>query len=372
MIKQIYDRTLATPLLTDDITHIVQHLRFSTKLPGGFSICSFDMRMDWQKAFEFITSRHGYRLVITDDALDPKHILFEGRIEDPTISPGTVGATAYGYWASLSDVPYWTAYNATLDVITKAVLTANCPSISSDQSHIATTDVAIISTDATLDIYPNQIIENGLAGAVTTGIIWDAAVWENKWNATGNYLPLFYLTARAPTTIDWDVRLQDFNAFDYALPLGNLWNDAYAIYTASSVLTRTATNPNAASIAKYGVTRRYVIPNLGEVAAAYAQAQRDKWITEHKDVHPRFGSCVLGEYAYNTNGIRYPSSWVRAGQVLRISDLVPATGDLSAVTLDGLRTFFIIETEYDEEARTNRLTLDTESTSLDSLLARKL
>ena len=61
---------------------------------------------------------------------------------------------------------------------------------------------------------------------------------------------------------------------------------------------------------------------------------------------------------------------VRAGEVIRISDLVPAT--VAAPAFDSLRTFFILETQYD--AITNRLTIvpDRPSTDFTKLVTRSV
>ena len=61
---------------------------------------------------------------------------------------------------------------------------------------------------------------------------------------------------------------------------------------------------------------------------------------------------------------------VRAGDVIRIDDLVPASADLDAVTLDGLRTFHIVETEYDHLSNTLRLQPDLSQRTLARVLQR--
>ncbi len=81
---------------------------------------------------------------------------------------------------------------------------------------------------------------------------------------------------------------------------------------------------------------------------------------------------ILGDFVKDGNGIKYPSSYVRAGDVIRIDDLVPTTGDLSTVTLDSLRTFYLIETEYDLDRRELRIVPDTDNMRLDAILARRL
>ncbi len=79
---------------------------------------------------------------------------------------------------------------------------------------------------------------------------------------------------------------------------------------------------------------------------------------------------TVGAWVYDVNGIRYPSSWIKAGEVIRIRDLVPATTMLIDYAADGLRTFTILETNYNAMSATNELIFDTDNPTLDAILAR--
>ena len=358
----LYNRNLTTPILDDVITTKIQNLRFSTKLHGGFHICSFRLKADIPEAWEWLTKKTFYRLVITDKA----KTLWEGRIEDLELTMGHAGATAYGYYANLSDVPYATAYNANADVVIKAILTANCAQISSVQTNItATGGPAITSAAAStyLDIYPNEIVEKLADFSDTTNNAkWYFAIWEDR-------VP--YLFARSASSVDWLISLRDLARFKLKHRGGDLWNSCYAIYDAAG-LTRTATTTDTDSIAVHGLTRSYVVPQLGTVAAAAAQSFRDAWLKDHKDVWPKLEDIVVGGTVYDTNGVAFPSSWVRAGDVIRIKDLVPASADLDTVSRDALRTFYIVETDYNVDSKQLKIIPDTESSSLDAILAKKL
>ena len=61
---------------------------------------------------------------------------------------------------------------------------------------------------------------------------------------------------------------------------------------------------------------------------------------------------------------------VRAGEVIRIADLVPYS--VSTPEFDRLRTFFINETEYDAIANTLRIVPDRPSTDLIKILIRSI
>lgn len=357
---KLYDRDLTTPVLVDNLTEKVQGLEFSTRLPGGFHICSFKLKADLPKAWTWISQYAFYRIVITDG----KKTLFEGRLEDIELGAGNAGATAYGYFANLTDYPYRTAYNAVASVVIKAVLTAACTQISADQTHIDATDVTITSgADASyLDIYPNQIVDKLTAFSDSTKGQWDFAIWEDR---------IAYLTKRAVSSVNWGVNLGDLASFKLKHRAGDMWNSVYAVYDAGG-LARTADADDTASQAKYGLTRQYVVPNLGTVAAAAAQGNRDGWLESHKDIWPKLEDITLGPTVFDSNGVPFPSSWVRAGEVIRIKDLVPATGQLDTVTRDALRTFFIVETNYNADTGENSLVVETESADLDAILARSL
>ena len=178
---------------------------------------------------------------------------------------------------------------------------------------------------------------------------------------------------RSVTAVDWLVNLSDLAAFRLTHRGSDLWNAAYAKYGAN----RTADADNTASQDKYGdgtnaFERKWVVPDVGAVAQASAEAARDAWVTEHAEIYPKLEEIVLGGEVYNANGVPYPSCWVRAGEVIRIRDLVPASETLDSVTRDALRTFYIVETNYNARSNTNRLVVDTEAASLDAILARGL
>lgn len=359
---KLYDNDLAADpaILIDNLTTKVQGLKFSTRLSGGFHTCTFRIKADLPEAWDWISNFVFYRVKITD----VNKTLWEGRIEDIELTAGHAGATAYGYYANLTDVPYNTAYNDVASVVIKAVLTANCAQISSDQSNINATDTTITSAadSSYLDIYPDKLFEKLLTFSDSTNGKWYFSIWEDR-------IP--YLKKRDASSLDWQVNLGDLARFRLKHRGGDLWNSVYVIYEDGGI-ARTADAVDTNSQAKYGLTREYVIPDLGTVVAGAAQNARDGWLEDHKDIFPKLEEITLGDTVFDANGVSYPSSWVRAGEVIRIRDLVPVTSDLDVVERDALRTFFIVETNYNADNRQNRIVVDTESTDLDAILARNL
>jgi len=226
---KLFDRNLSSPVIIEDLTTQVENLRFSTKLSGGYNACSFTMQKTIMDSWKWMTDRAFYRLIVEDG----QKILFEGRVEDRSIVGGSLGVTAYGYYANLTDIPYNTAYNAVASVVVKAILTAVCTQISSDQTNIDTTDIAITSAadSSYLDIYPQQLVEKLLAfsDSGNTGK-WYFAIWEDR-------IP--YMYERSVSSVDWLVNLRDLARFRLTHRGADLWNAAYAVY-ANGGLARTA------------------------------------------------------------------------------------------------------------------------------------
>lgn len=363
MEVKLYNRDLASPTLVADITERIQGLKFSTRLNGGYHICTFSIKEDIGFAWQRVTSRPFYRLLITDRY----QTLWEGRLEDFEINQGRVKVTAYGYYANLSDVPYATAYNDTATNVLKAALTAACTQISSDQTNMAATGISIPSTagEDYLDITPQELVEKLLAFSDATNSKWYFAIWENR-------VP--WLIKRSTATIHWMVSLRagDFAQFRLQHRAADLYNSAYAVYTNGGVVTRTANADNAESQSKYGLTRRAVVPNLGEVAAATAQSARDGYLADHKDIWPRVTNWVLGSKVGDGSGKLWPTAYVRAGQTIRIRDLIPASAQLDATTRDAMSTFYIVETSYDADRAELTVVPDSDNGSLDATLAREL
>jgi len=360
----LYDRDLTTPTFIEDLTEKVEGLRFSTGLHGGFKSCTFSMEASLGEQWEWITQRLNYRIVIHEKTT----VVWEGRVEEPKIHflSDKIDIVCYGYWASLTDQPYHTAYNAVASVIIKAALTAASPDISADQTNINSTDIMIDSAadDSYLDISVQALVKKLLDFSDSTAQRWYFSIWEDR---------ISYLKARAVSSLDWRAELADLQG-DPSLGyrLGDLWNSCYAIYDVAGVLNRTADADDATSQSRYGLTRQHVVPQLGTVALASAEAQRDIFLAENKDAWPRQTQLLLGNNIRDNDGALHASCRVRAGHVLRITDLIPASVNISTVVRDALRTFFIVETDYNADTGVLRVIPDTSWTGLGAIIASLL
>ena len=360
---QLYDNNLTGPTFIADLGNRCQNLQFGTKLHGGFNQCSFTLNQNRGTNYQYAYMQPNYRVVVTSGG----NTLYEGRIQDPMFdAAGNPGFTAYGYYASLDDQYYYTSYSNPFDTVLKAMLTGACPLISGDQTQInagALTLSTVVSTADTsyLDQSVRSLAEKLVQQSDTAFNKWYMAVWENR---------RFYLFTRKITPVTWTVQLKHFKTAQWLLQTQNLWNDVYGIYTSGGNLTRTSEYPDANSIAAYGLTRKYAIPNLGAVSAAsVAQNTAQSWLGYYKTIWPSATNIDLYDKVFDSWGCMQPSWRVRAGDVICISDLVPATANALPTGSNAINTFYITETKYDFANMTNTLTFETKSLDLYALLA---
>ncbi len=354
---KLFDNDLSTPIFVGDLTDRCEGLQFSTILPGGFGICSFNFSCDIFTAWRWRTDYIFYRVVIKDNV----KVLFEGRLEDIEFIDSGLKVTFFGYFSSCGDQPNFDDYNTTSDAAIKTILTASCPDISSDHSNIEATDITIAQIAGNEDLYLVDLVSKLAAYSNTSQLAWYFAIWEDR-------IPYFF--PRSMASVDWVVSLRNVETLGLRVTVGELWNSVYAVYTTAGVRSRTAIVTDTNSISKYGVTRTKAIINLGEVSAAAAQAQRNWVLEENKDLQQHTDRFVIGESVKDNYGVETSSAHIRAGEVIRIQDLVPASADLDTVTRDALRTFYIKETQYDVDAKRMTIIPDTARISLTSRLVR--
>ncbi len=357
----LFDSDLSSPTFQANLTDRVQKLRFGTIMPGGYALCSFTLSTARAEAWDWFTTRPFYRLTVEDGV----KTVFEGRLEHPKIdlTRGTTILTFAGYYANLRDVAWQTTKNQLWSTTIKDILTDNCVQVSSDQSNIATTDITVnmAADEHTINNYPIHIFNHLMAFGDTSDNTYDFFIYEDR-------IP--FLTVRSVSTVDWLVDIADFKAFELSRDLADVWNSGYAVYGAAQSQTATVTDTD--SIERFGLTRHHVLPTVGKASQAAAEAARDVWLAEYKDVYSEADRVILGSTVTDSGGVPHPSSWVRSGDVIRVRDLVPPSGALDEVTRDQERTYFILETHYDADARTNTLTFDRLPRGLDSFLTRHI
>lgn len=144
--------------------------------------------------------------------------------------------------------------------------------------------------------------------------------------------------------------------------LDGLANSAYTTYeSASGIPTRTATASNAASVNRYGITRRTAVP-LQTTNSAYATAVRDATVAAGALVQPR--ATVTVRDVYTPSGARGQLADVQGGDILVLRNLPPTASS----AIDSIRTFRITRAEYDFFSRTLAIEPEAPSASLDALV----
>lgn len=147
--------------------------------------------------------------------------------------------------------------------------------------------------------------------------------------------------------------------------LDQLRNSAYAVYQDSSGTTqRGSVSTDAASVSRYGVTRREAV-HAQTTSLTQANVQRDAALQDKKDPKPR-AAITFGEL-YDAAGSRYPLFLARAGDTITMRNLPPTL----SVEVDRIRTFRISETEYSADTDTLQVTPESPLPSLEVLLARR-
>jgi len=341
-------------------------LTYSTAYHGGFKECNLTIPMNQGNAWLYMQreaqpGRHMYHLEI----MEGHELRWEGRImsvglEWGTAIPHSLALTALGYWNSCYDeIVTMVDYSAgvqTPDGIIKAMLTAYCPAINADQSNIETA-IGNVQTVLPVDNYTLDHIVDSLAPMGDTSLnTYYFAIWDDR-------IP--YYAARSVDAIDWEVLMGDIGRGRIVQAAQWLRNGA----TAFDGTNRTASASDSESESLYTGRNKTVLVPAG-TTTAIAENARDRYIEEHKIPQQESSFLVTGDpiqpYRFGpTTGKR---SAIRAGQVIKIIDLIPAA--TASPELDNLRTFFIVETVYDASRDSTTVIPDRPPAQLRVILSR--
>jgi len=353
----LYDDNLSSPTYQQDILPFVDGLVHTTRLNGGFHDMVFRVGTTLAEFWEWYLNRRLYRLVLAEDS---GKVIWEGRYEDPELGEGGTVIKCYGYWANFTDrmlqSKTYSAKTAKEIIVDMRDTTGTAEQLSDDDTHIDDpgVDLTITYTDLQLwDALTNQ--DNGVtAFTSTTSEPWFLAVWEDR---------KIYFKARDVSAITWQVDLQDLTAVPRIRgPFRSMRNSVYSVYDSS----RTSTTTDTTSITKY-LTRDYAVRDIvGNQATA--ENRRNKELEFRKDIHAEIPEILVGSVR-DANGATRSICRVRAGDVIRINDLIPATVNPGEVQLDALNTFFIRETKCDHNTNTLRIVPDVPDLSLHKALA---
>ena len=325
-----------------DFTELWEELCFSTVVPGGFANCSFKLRGELSFLLDIYSNAPEGKLQVY--GVDSR-VAWEGLVLGVSIPrEGKIEVVAMGYWGTLSRQYYYhSAATTNIKAIIQDILATKCPSISSDYSNIAD-PLQTASQYFYQDEKPSNIIPDLVDQCNATGI-WLAAIWEDQ---------KFYLASQ-PTAIAWQCSTADMvGSSRPERDLDNIVNNVACRYELRGTPPTNVLTPwsgDETSQGKWG-KREVVIP-LGEADADAALRVRDMALTELKG--PKLTGSFTLSRVYNAQGIEVPLYQVRAGQLIKIRDILP--GEPLRDEPDGFRLALIQETEYDAENSHLRIAL---------------
>jgi hypothetical protein len=375
-----YNKTQLLDVMEGDF----EHLEFGTQLNGGFSYASIVVRRDISTVWRYVSSENLSKgrlfchLEIQESVESPQSevasgylTVWEGRIMsisfDPSDLTDNLSIEALGYWSSTKDQWYddedagntnWaTAGASQFDDVVKEMLTKSCPDINSDQSNIQSPGVNINATQAFHErkyvqdhIVDSQFLTDG------DGDQWYFAIWEER-------MP--YLYERDLSKIHWVTTRSD---------LGRSMIKQDAMWWRNNVMpiVGTTEGTEASGSRPTGVPIRDITVDVPTgTPTAQSQDTRDRILAERNQVQQKQSIRIAGEVYRAVGGMAAVPKWrIRAGEIIRIVDLVPS--DVTDVTLDNLRTFHVMETEYNASSDVLTITPDRIKTSLSHLLAKEI
>jgi hypothetical protein len=354
-LRVLLHETAAKTTLEADLTSAYTGLTFSTALHGGFRTCTVEVPMKLAMAWQFLRREnlpgyHFHHLSILED----RRIVWEGRLIDITLTITNefhgVSLSAHGYYASLQDQLYdpadagntnWASGSHVVSDIIKEMLTNKCPDINSDQSGIATTSRDIGGIDLTNRAYPMTNLIDKLAPlSDSDGSVYHFAIWEDRKP---------YWTAKAVNQIDVFVYLEDIDSLTLNQTGRFIRNNILPVVGGTEgTAAGDADSQVIYPIRDLALTLPTGLPTNGATDARDA-ALNDRKLPRQSASFSISGFVRTTVAASSGAGagalVEVPKWRVRAGQVLRIQDLVPASA--ASPVLDDLRTFFIRETSYD-------------------------
>ena len=357
-----------TPVEYIPISNLSQ-FSHSTKLPGGFWSLEIRVPSNEARYWQWRTERILYRLRLDESG---GKVLWEGRLEDVTLSdPWTTTLRFLGYWSNLADDYHNANYNTTGDAIVKDLRDTG---LHADTDQLSTSDDQIEAPGVTIDQnYQSDwtiwhIITDKTRGVLawpdTSDNQMDLGIWEDR---------IIHYKARNPSTVDWHTFIKPENGggverMPSSISWRNLANAILAVYEVSGTVTRTGYTTDTDSLDAY-IRREYHTENIRESTATPAEERRDGELALRKDLQQQTDDIIITR-VWDTNGVEWPICRVRAGEVIRVLDFTPRTGDLSTLTLDAYRTFFIEETICDHPRGWLRIRPDRPGKSLSDLLVK--
>lgn len=340
------DYTSSGTLLFDFSPHATE-LSFNTD-EHGFADCRLFAPLSGFEAFWLYQRALIPHLAITDNGV----VIWEGRLEDPRVTnrgdvdSDGISLAALGYYRSLSDIPHTANYTSVNAGTIVAALLADAAQLSSSTALIQSPGVTL--SESYDDKKPSEILDRlvRLGDSNTPPRIWEACVWQER---------MLTFQPRGASGRSWYV---DISELEIERTLQTLYNSAYGIYyDASNVRAVSSTATDQASVNRWGITRRQSV-NAQTRAAAIAANVRDSIVEDGREPAPR--AEINFDAIYDAAGARWPLYYARSGDTITIRNMPP----MMSVALNRIRTFTILQTQYNAIADTLKVTPESPLSTL--------
>lgn len=355
-----------------DLSAKLEDVDMHVQQDGGLRGLEATVAVRPERTYEFLQNYIGKRLVILDQRLD---VVAEGTIM-------VLYATERGMRLSCVG-PYWDAcfrqvYNdtaswvdpCTTSQIIKAMLTAECPAVGSDQ-----TDIGETNTDPS----PWQTAENAYPGELIPRLAAMSDSQHREWYFYLKSAPLLFCEPQPPIPFFkyQSVELIDFwidraqcpeGGLELSPSIMELANDVRVMYRdAAGSQQQTASVSDADSQSKYWLQEVHDV-TIATVPAAVANQYRDLYLARYKDPQQSLAFRVTG-WLRDSRQIRFPL-W----EMIKKFPCTVGIRDLDATlpkigSIDHKTTFAVAAARYSYARNELTIAPDLEEKTLENLLA---
>lgn len=327
--------------LLGDIGPIAEHVRVSTRLPGGFAECSFRVPHE-TFIVPFYAIPNG-RLDIADE----RGLFGSGRIERfEAADDGYWQFTARGYGINGDDQLYTAqdVSNTALETIVTNVVSSLMPQIGA--TAIATSGVTLSNATA---INLSMMKGGQVLGWVS--LIGTSANAPLQWHVYPDYDRTIRLTFETrPTTTSLRLSVRELSSYRFGFDMATFANRIDVLYNAgASVVTVNDTTLQGAGPAGVNLirSRGFVYDELTQSADATQLANALLARLSAKRMFATSLTVNADAIPTDENDTPVPLWRVRSGKLCQLTDITAAGGN-EALTFNN--SFVIAGTEYDEDS----------------------
>lgn len=364
-----YNKSSAPDVLTDDLTS----LTWGSAYHGGFKQATIGVGRRYEDAWEYLSVQNKLqgRFFYHVEIHRGRKTLWEGQIATVDAPPDQASGwslVCYGYWWSMRNQFYddqdggsitdWSAAGSgTWKDIIAEMLTQKCPDINTDQSGLTTPDIDAYGTQALHDRdYPAVHILDNAQMTMADGTPLYFGIWDERKP---------YLVQRTTSKVDVTSSRAELGRGSALRQDATQWRN--------SVLPVIGSTEGTASVGSYptGVPLREMKVTVATgTPTATANAERDRLLAE-RNKPQQTAQFVIPGRIWDGSGREADKAAVRAGDVIRITDLVPASYVQGTVTLDNLTTFYAVEVSYDANRDILTIVPDRPQDRITTVLARQ-